>query len=235
MTTRTTRTTRKPARRLPREGRDDIPRFTITVTDERCWLTRHTKQGKPYSTYPVAVTSLGAVFNRFGASTGLLPQNCLFWQNRNGVTRIGVWIPPQRRELSFVAHKGAKKITIPLPGFVFWGEGPRYFICAANEYPDADAPLYYAPLPNVHRNGAICAGSVAFPECSAETIGEAASLFFESLFNQDLSDGKVEGQKKFRTLFAFLSSLTSARTFPHARLVNWQRLDALIHPVTERV
>lgn len=215
--------------RLPAEARDNIPRYTITVTDESCWLTRHNQKGKPYLTYPVAMDTLSAAFNAFSADTDLLPPDCLFWQNARGRARIGIWLPPQRRELSFSDRKdGAKKITIPLPGFVFVGDGSRYYLYAAKERPaHRNAMLYHAPLPNVNKDGRVCAGTVMFPECSAGTMTQAAVLFFESEFNQDLSDGKISRQGR-ASLTDFLESSSSARAFPCNRLLSFGWLGDVI-------
>lgn len=198
---------------------DNIPRFTITVTDESCWLTRHDAKGKPYLTYPVSSPSLGAAFNGFEADTGLIPEGCLFWQNRGGRNRVAIWISPGPRQLFFAGKKGKTMfITIPLPGFVFVGDGPRYSIFAAKKRPtNVSDWLYHAPLPNVRSDGSICAGSVQFPECSMETIGEAARLFFVSEFNGDLAAGKVAGQKG--SLFNALKALKKEPEFPHDRLI----------------
>ena len=206
-------------KRIPQAALDNIPRFTITVTDDSCWLTRHNTQGKPYLTYPVSSQSLGAAFNGFEADTGLLPPDCLFWQNQSGRNRVGIWIPPAIRKLNFACKRGKPNaITIPLPGFVFVGDGPRYYIYAAKERPaSASDMLYHAPLPNVHDNGEICAGSVKFPECEPGAIAEAARLFFESEFNGDLASGKVKGQRD--SLFNTLKSLTGARKFPLRNMI----------------
>jgi len=199
---------------------DNKPRFTITVTDESCWLTRHDAKGKPYLTYPVLSSALGAVFNGFEADTGLIPEGCLFWQNKGGRNRVAIWIPPGPRQLFFAGKKGKSvSITIPLPGFVFVGDGPRYSIFAAKSRPASIRDrLYHAPLPNVGSDGSICAGSVRFPECSMETINEAARLFFVSEFNGDLDAGKMSGQKG--SLFNALKALKNEPEFPHVRLIS---------------
>lgn len=208
-------------RRLSAQARDNTPRYTITVTDESCWLTRHNAKGKPYLTYPVAMDTLSAAFNAFSADTGLLPPECLFWQNHRGRSRIGVWLAPQRRELAFADRKGATKtLALNLPGFVFVGDGKDYYIYAAKERPaHRNAMLYHAPLPNVGTTGRICAGTAAFPECSGETMGQAVALFFGSEFNQDLSNNKVSRQGD-AALTTVLASLSTARVFPKDRLVS---------------
>jgi PRTRC genetic system protein B len=203
---------------VPPEALDCTPRATITLTDETVWLTRHDERGSPVATYPVAANDVAAAFNVFGADTGLLPEHTLFWQMRGGQMRVGVWLPPAKRTIQFAAGRRAVTLTIPLPGFVFVGQGTRYWIHAASKRPaTARDWLYLAPLPNVHDDGSICAGTVKFPKkCTPGTISEAARLFFESEFNHDLGASKVQGWSG--SLLGFLKSLNRQRQFPAERL-----------------
>lgn len=202
-------------KKLPVEAFDRAPRARVTLTRSTCWLERFDEQGYQSALYPVALREVAKAFNVFGLDTGLLPPDTLFWQCSHGRERVGLWLPPARRTMTFEGSK-AKVINPPLPGFVFVGEGKKYFIWAAKERPSAPgAHLYLAPLPNVGSNGKICAGSVKFPTCSSKTIGEAAELFFGSLFNSDLSGGKVHGQGS--SLFSFLHGLE--KTFPLNKLI----------------
>jgi len=189
---------------------DRIPRATITLTDESVWLTRHDRTGAPTATYPVSAASVANAFNQFGASTGLLPANTLFWQSRGGQLRIGVYIQPGRRTLHIRLGNKLEHWTVPLPGFVFIGSGAHYTIHAAPARPVSDAdPLYHCPLPNVYYNGRIYVGTVPFPVCGMDTIAQAIALFFESEFNHDLADADT---------LNLLKSLRDKRTFPTKHL-----------------
>lgn len=181
---------RKSRSKLPAEAFDRVPRAQITLTAETCWLTRFGANGKPNTTYPVRAQDVARAFALFNASTGLLPPDVLFWTQVGKQTRLGIWLPPARRVLHFDLKRG-EKLTVPLPGFVFVGQSNQYFIFAAAERPTSyGTALFHAPLPNVNGNGLICAGTVKFPLCAADTIHAAANLFFESAFNLDLSVGK---------------------------------------------
>lgn len=189
---------------------DNVPRVTLTLTDETIWLTRHDRSGAPAATYPVQSADVAAAFNEFGASTGLLPANTLFWQSVAGQTRIGIWLPPKKRILPVATGHGLQYWTIPLPGFIFVGQARTYFIYAALKRPGRSSDrLYRCPLPNVYTDGRICAGNVAFPVCAGDTIDRAAAQFFESEFNHDLVGGD---------LLKFLRSLQGEAEFPSGRL-----------------
>lgn len=178
---------------------DDVPRVTITLTDESVYLTRHDRTGAPAATYPVTAASVANAFNLFGASTGLLPPNTLFWQSRSGQLRIGVWIEPGVRTLS-IRRKRLEQWRVPLPGFVFVGNARQYAVFAAAGRPtQASDRVYHCPLPNVYLDGHICAGDVPFPRCTPETMSQAVALFFESEFNHDLAgQGMIELLKSLR-------------------------------------
>lgn len=212
--------------KLPADAYDRTPRFTITVTDETCWLTRHDLKGKPATTYPVNMADLGAAFNAFEASTGLLPDGVLFWQRNAQTERIAIWLPPARRTITWRSGKRAEKLTVPLPGFVFVGDGAKYWIFAAEQRPaSVQDVICKAPLPNVHEDGLVCAGNVEFPRCTLGTVHQAAELFFGSEFNHDLSSGKLASlarngaTTKEDSLLNIYRALAGAKKFPAQRLL----------------
>jgi hypothetical protein len=190
----------------PTLERDDVPRVTITLTDETCWLTRHDRCGAPAATYPVDAASIANAFNQFGACTGLLAPETLFWRSRGGQLRIGIWIEPRKHTIHLRTGARLDDLLVPLPGCVFVGSGTHYQIFAATQRPVKDTdPVCQCPLPNVYPDGHICAGSVPFPKCAPGTIGAAAAMFFESEFNHDLA-----GQATIE----LLKILHGQRTFP---------------------
>lgn len=200
---------------LPPEALDAAPRAAVILTDESAWLARYDSRGARTALYLVAAADVAAAFNRFGSSTGLLPDHILFWQHTGQGDRLGLWLPPARRTLRFGGR--IAPLSVKLPGLVFVGRGNSYWLYAALSRPARNSDrLYCAPLPNVHSDGLICAGSVRFPKCSAATIQPAASLFFESEFNYDLLGGNVAGNGEPMKI---LRSLSQARAFPAARLV----------------
>jgi PRTRC genetic system protein B len=170
----------------------------LDIFSESIVLTRY-DDGTPQSTYEVAPESIASAFSGVPMATGILPEGCIYYA-KDPEEHLAIFIPAHRRKLWVTGLLEDDKPTlfhIPLPPLVFRGRGKTYSIYAVKERPTSKhAQLYNAPFPNVHANGGICSGSVRFPECSPETIHDAAELFFRSEFNQDLADGKslnVEG------------------------------------------
>lgn len=197
---------------------DNIPRVTVTLTDEACWITRHDRNGTPALTYPAAMTEVSNAFNRFGANTGLLLADTLFWSNVAGVMRLGVWLPPAIRTIKLHVKAKAETLRVPLPGLMFVGGQRQYQVFALTARPSTGHEvLHRTPLPNVHDDGTICQGNVQFPPAAQDTIAQAVDLFFDSLFNADLSGGKLRSGE----LLPVLRDLAKrrARKFPLDRLV----------------
>lgn len=196
------------SKRLPADAYDNKPVVSVTLTRESMYLTRY-ENGKPAITYPVRASDVAEAFNNFGASTGLLVDDTLFWETENGQTRIGIYIPPARYTLQ-LADVRKSKLAVSMPGFVFVGQGKAYSLFAVTKRPTAGGDtLYQAPLPNVHTNGQICFGNVRIPTCAPDTIKKAFNLFFESEFNNHLSAGKIK--RKDIELMRYLRDLHGKR------------------------
>lgn len=216
----------KEALAIPPEAYDRTPRLQVTLTDESCWLTKFDDGGMPTITYPVSALDLANGFRNFGAATGLLPAETLWWTSRKGMTEIAIWLPPIKRTILWAAGRKVHKIVLPPLGFVWIGYGNHYGLFAAAQRPTSGRDmLYHAPLPNIHDNANVCPGDVVFPKCAADTISGAATLFWESHFNHDLSQGKLQN---CANLFKDLQALSGARTFPINRLVPAIRVNDLI-------
>jgi len=184
---------KKTQTKLPAESRDDIPRVSVTLTDETAWITRYDPRGVPTTTYPVATDAVAGAFRGVGGvSTGVLPEGVLFWRDVAGQARLGLYLPPARRTIAVASGRGPRRITVPMPGLILVGQGRQWWLHACRARPTSEAErLYRAPLPNVHGNGDICQGSARFPVASAATLGQAAAAFFESEFNGDLAHDKI--------------------------------------------
>lgn len=214
---------------LPPEAFDNVPRLQLTFTDETIWMTKYDTRGSPTATYPVTARKIANSIHDFGASTGLLAPDTLWWTSNEGPTEIAIWLPPVRRNINIQVGKNVHKIILPPLGFIFIGQGKGYRIFTALSRPTKPAEqLYQVPLPNVYSTGSICAGNVPFPKCSATTIGEAARLFFESYFNQHVDDGRIKGEEP---LLKQLQGLSGKRRFPTDRLIPAMQVKALMTEV----
>jgi hypothetical protein len=216
----------KPIPELDPALLDPKPTGQITFTADSTFYTRFDERGKPTATYPVLLADVAQALGHIQVTTGLLPPDVLFITaaSQQGAS-IGIYLPPARRTLTFVAGRGrTQTVRVHLPGFVFVGRaGTPYRIYAVKARPTGEGDtLYRAPLPNVHNHGEVCAGSVKFPTAAPNTIHAAATLFFESQFNDDLSDGKLKPARPVRSLRYTLTHLRGA--FPLGRLISCGRL-----------
>jgi PRTRC genetic system protein B len=214
--------TRKPAGvMLPPEAFDSQPTVQLTFTAETLWLTRYDDQGQRIATYPVKVADAAAAFrNEVGLSvaTGILPADVLFYHQAQGKPpRIGIWLPAGRRIIHWAIGKRTRKLTIPLPGLLFVGQGNMFWAWAAKARPAKESePLFQAPLSNVNHDGLICHGNVEFPKAAPDQMTAAAAAFLDSNFNNHMDDARVRLQEG--ALLAFLQALDGRRTFPTDRL-----------------
>ncbi len=146
------------------------------------------QQGAAHEQYLVDPTDVAVALGGLNMNSGLLPDNCLFWQRKDGYDGLGVYLPPQ---LWTVAVRNEPEAwRIPLPGLVFAGRGYDYSVWAVPERPARrDQQLYMAPCPNVGTDG-VCRGNAPFPQAATTTIYQAVEAFFGSRFNRDLSNQK---------------------------------------------
>jgi PRTRC genetic system protein B len=198
---------------------DELPRLALLFSDESIFLHRFDERGSPVASYRVSTQAVAAALNPFGADTGLLSMDTLFWQSRGGDPRIGVWLPPGRRALLYDTGGHARVLSVPLPGLVFVGHRAEYRVWAARRRPTAPGDsLYLAPFSNLYSDARVCKGSAPFPRCESATMAQAVQAFFESSFNADLSGKRVRGQRA--SLFQFWSGLQRKRSFPSDRLLS---------------
>jgi hypothetical protein len=147
-------------------------------------------QGQVSEQYVVDPMEVAAVLAGLDLSSGLLPDNCLFWSKKHGSDRLGIYVPPKVWLVAVRDEVAAWRV--PLPGLVFTGHDYDYSVWAVAERPtDRQAPVYLAPCPNVHPEG-VCRGNAPFPRASPATIWQAVDVFFSSKFNRDLSNHKSQ-------------------------------------------
>ena len=159
-----------------------------------------------------------AITQHLGFSSGLLPEEALWWgQGENGRT-VGLWRPPQVWPVALQreAFKPPARLRLPMPGLVFVcspGRAPRVY-AALSRPEDPDQQLYRAPAFNVFGDGRVCPGSHKFPE-EVELIPES---FFRSFFSLT-GDSKNRSKKHPDNLHALWEELNGKTEYPTEDLV----------------
>ena len=193
------------------------PRLRLDFYSTAVLLSRWQEDGR-VTTYPVSVHDVVSACTNIQLSSGLLPPRTLFWKQRANQTALGIYVPARRWQV----QTADRNYHIPMPPFVFVGNGSSYSVFAVKKRPSSEHdPLYLAPCPNVYAHGGICQGNTPFPVCSPQAMPQAWHLFIEgSLFNADLSQGKCQSHPEdVRQLWA---ELDGRQRFPLSELVPTQ-------------
>ena len=132
----------------------------------------------------VSADEIANVFTRhLGFSSGLLPQDALWWNQGETGQVVALWRPPQVWSVALQreAFKPPARLRLPMPGLVFvCSPGRAPWVYAAAERPtDAEQHLFRAPAFNVFGDGRVCPGSHRFPE----EVGLSPEGFFQSFFS----------------------------------------------------
>ena len=117
----------------------------------------------------VSADEIANVFTRhLGFSSGLLPENALWWNQGETGQMVALWRPPQVWPVALQqeAFKAPARLRLPMPGLVFVCSPARApWVYAALERPtNPEQQLYRAPAFNVFMDGRTCPGSHRFPE-----------------------------------------------------------------------
>ena len=201
--------------------------------DETIVAVKHDPETGRQTAHPVALTDVAQALAGVSSGSGLLPSDVLFWQRRGGQERMGLYLPARRWRVRVRLAAREEEVvhwTVPMPPLMWMGYGGQYNVWALKHRPgpvDGRTPLWKAPLPNVHADGRVCAGTVRFPECSPRTIHTALALFFASEFNWHIGAGRSRSQPE--ALLELWRRLDGRPRFPLADLVRDDRtLDEVI-------
>ena len=167
-------------------GQDDVPRDQLQVQLEVYAETVLLRgfEGDSHWVRTVSADEIASVFIRhLGFSSGLLPDNALWWSQGETGQVVALWRPPQvwAVALQREAFQPPARLRLPMPGLVFvCSPGRAPWVYAALERPShAEQQLYRAPAFNVFRDGRVCPGSHRFPE----DVGLIPESFFQSFFS----------------------------------------------------
>lgn len=156
----------------------------------------------------ISAAAAREAFSGIPVDSGWLKPEIVRWGNG----KLGEWavafIPPGLHTLELtnetivtgedlrVDHQ-MDRLTVPLPGLVFFGIGTNYYIWAVKTPQlKPDYEIYRCPLPNVEADGLICWGPFKPPRASPRAILEAFDLFIKSTFNNHRANGKSKRQKE---------------------------------------
>ena len=132
----------------------------------------------------VSADEIANVFTQhLGFSSGLLPQEAVWWNQGETGQVVALWRPPQVWPVALQreAFKPPARLRLPMPGLVFvCSPGRAPWVYAATQRPtDPEQHLFRAPAFNVFRDGRVCPGSHRFPD-EVDLIPEG---FFQSFFS----------------------------------------------------
>ena len=202
-------------------GPADMPRDTLQVQLEVYKETVLLRGFDSDSTW-VRTVSADAIANVFtqhlGFSSGLLPEETLWWNQGETGQVVALWRPPQVWPVALQreAFKPPARLRLPMPGLVFvCSPGrPPWVYAALNRPNDPEQHLFRAPAFNVFRDGRVCPGSHRFPE-EVRLIPEG---FFQSFFSLT-GDTHNRSKKHPDNLIALWEELDGQTQYPMEDLV----------------
>ncbi|MBI2060691.1 MAG: hypothetical protein HYT87_13050 [Nitrospirae bacterium] len=192
-------------------------RARIDVYDESIHVAVRSERG--IRRMEVAPEDLAHAFQGIALTSGILPKGTVFWASRGTGTRIGVEIPPGRRDVTWRESSGRiRSGRIPYPRLLFIGEERSYRLYALKSTPlERSTVLWEAPFPNIYADGRICRGTAPFPDAHPQTMMKAFDVFMESEFNADLSGRRCHSYPEdVRRLW---EGIRGRRRFPEIQLI----------------
>lgn len=192
----------------------EYPRLRLDFYDTAVIMTQTDEAGR-ITSHPVAVQDVVSACTEVTLASGFLPPHTLFWKQQAQTTTLGVYVPARYWQV----RTEKKRYQIPMPPLVFVGRGRSYSIYAVKKRPSVPhTPLFHLPAPNVFDTGNICVGNTPFPACSARTLDQALTLFWEgSNFNSHLSQKKCNSYP--RDVRQLWRQLDGKKRFPLSELV----------------
>ena len=202
-------------------GPDDMPRDTLKLQLEVYAETLLLRGLEGDSTWvkTVSADEIANVFiQHLGFSSGLLPQETLWWGQGETGQVAALWRPSQVWPVALQreAFKPPARLRLPMPGLVFVCSPARApWVYAALERPtDPEQRLYRTPAFNVFRDGRVCPGSHKFPE----EVGLIPESFFQSYFS-GTGDSQNRSKKHPDNLHALWEEIDGKTQYPVEDLV----------------
>ena len=201
--------------------RDDLPRDTLQAQLEVYGETVLLRGFEADRTWvrTVSADEIANVFIRhLGFSSGLLPENALWWNQGETGRVVALWRPPQVWPVALQreAFQPPARLRLPMPGLVFvCSPGRAPWVYAALERPTGpEQQLFRIPAFNVFGDGRVCPGSHRFPE----EVGLIPESFFQSFFSLT-GDSPNRSKKHSDNLQSLWEELDGKTEYPVEDLV----------------
>lgn len=165
-----------------------------------------------------------AMLREIPLTSGLLPQNALWWSQSSAGPEVALWRPPRVWPVALIAEplKPPHRFRLPMPGLIFIcrpGSPPRIF--AAKERPrHLEDTLYHAPLFNLFPEGGSCAGTHKYPQ----NVDEIPESFFTSFFSPTGVDSN-RSRKYPGNLMELWREINGRNRYPMGDLVPCARVE----------
>ena len=202
-------------------GQTEMPRDTLKLQLEVYGETILLRGFEDDSTWvrTVSADAIASVFTQhLGSSSGLLPEETLWWGQGETGQVVALWRPPQVWPVALQreAFKPPARLRLPMPGLVFvCSPGRAPWVYAALSRPSGpEQHLFRAPAFNVFGDGRVCPGSHRFPE----EVGLTPESFFQSYFSLT-GDTRNRSKKHPDNLQALWEELDGTTAYPMEDLV----------------
>ena len=201
----------------PAEAPRDVLKVQLEVYKETILLRGF--EGDTNWVRTVSADEIASAFiQHMGVSSGLLPEDALWWGQGETGQVAALWRPPQVWQVALQreAFKPPARLRLPMPGLVFvCSPGRAPWVYAAPSRPtDPDQSLFRAPAFNVFLDGRVCPGSHNFPE----EVGLIPESFFRSFFSLT-GDSRERSKKHPDNLQALWEEIDGKTDYPLEDLV----------------
>lgn len=188
------------------------------LDDEGHYLFKYKNNGV-YSSKYIRHQDVRAAFTQVEADSDWIDPGI----KRFGANKKGDWfiffVSAHKREILFAMPDGQRILSVPVPSTLLFGiQGECSIYAMKSKEFNVNAPLFLPPFPNTTPR--ICWGDVQLPETHHKNARKIWELFFGSVFNAHLSEGKINGHEN-ESCLRFWQELSDreAKAFPNKWLI----------------
>lgn len=180
------------------------------------------------TTKPVSARAIAHVLaEELTYTTGLLPENCLWWNNTKRGATWALYEPPKTRIITLQENLEdvPRRFKLPIPGLVLLctpGHAPAVYAVKRKPSHSTDV-IYSAPFTNIYSKGNSCPGNHKYPQ----DVRKIPENFFISFFTT-AGDVKNRSLRFPENILHLWADLDGKKTYPLGDLVRWGTLENLI-------